>query len=92
MNKTLRNMIMESERRSTQQISEDEITEEMIADRLKKELALFTSGTKPENKGISKRPADREVQPKKPTPKPSKPENKAKKPAPKPFKKSTKEE
>jgi hypothetical protein len=42
-----------------------EITEEMIADRLKNELALFKSGTKAKNKSISGKPADRGVQPKK---------------------------
>jgi hypothetical protein len=42
------------------------LSEEMIADRLKNELALFKSGTKPKNKDISKKPADREVQSKKP--------------------------
>ena len=48
-----------------------EITEEMIADRLKDELALFKSGTKAKDKAISKKPADREVQPKKSTKKDS---------------------
>jgi hypothetical protein len=38
-------------------LSESEITEEMIADRLKSELALFKSGTKSKDKGISKKPA-----------------------------------
>jgi hypothetical protein len=45
-----------------------EITEEMIADRLKNELKLFKSGA---NKSISKKPADRGVQPKKSTKKAS---------------------
>jgi hypothetical protein len=44
-----------------------EITEEMIADRLKNELKLFKSGTKPKDKAISGKPADLEVQPKKST-------------------------
>jgi len=48
-----------------------EITEEMIADRLKDELALFKSGTKAKDKAISKKPADKEVQPKKSTKKDS---------------------
>ena len=48
-----------------------EITEEMIADRLKDELALFKSGTKAKDKAISGKPADREVQPKKSTKKDS---------------------
>jgi hypothetical protein len=42
------------------------LSEEMIADRLKNELALFKSGTKSKDKGISKKPADRDVQSKKP--------------------------
>jgi hypothetical protein len=45
-----------------------EITEEMIADRLKNELKLFKSGA---NKSISEMPADRGVQPKKSTKKDS---------------------
>jgi hypothetical protein len=48
-----------------------EITEEMIADRLKDELALFKSGTKAKDKAISGKPADRGVQPKKSTKKDS---------------------
>lgn len=48
-----------------------EITEEMIADRLKDELALFKSGTKAKDKAISGKPADKEVQPKKSTKKAS---------------------
>jgi hypothetical protein len=42
------------------------LSEEMIADRLKNELALFKSGTKSKDKGISEKPADRDVQSKKP--------------------------
>jgi hypothetical protein len=46
MNKTtIAKMIAESERRSALPINENEITEEMIADRLKNELALFKKGT-----------------------------------------------
>jgi hypothetical protein len=48
-----------------------EITEEMIADRLKNELALFKSGTKAKSKDISKKAPDREVQPKTPAKKDS---------------------
>ena len=43
-------------------LAESEITEEMIADRLNNELALFKSGTKSADKTIGKRPVDREVQ------------------------------
>lgn len=46
-------------------LSEAEITEEMIADRLKNELALFKKGAKPRDRSIGKKPADREVQEKK---------------------------
>lgn len=45
-------------------LSEAEITEEMIADRLKNELALMKKGSKPKDKSISKKPVDKEVQPK----------------------------
>lgn len=48
-----------------------EITEEMIADRLKDELALFKSGTKAKSKDIGEKAPDREVQPKKPAKKDS---------------------
>lgn len=64
----LRVQELELELKKLQGVAEgQEITEEMIADRLKDELALMKKGFKPESKDISKKPADKEVQPKTPT-------------------------
>jgi hypothetical protein len=43
-----------------------ELSEEVIADRLKNELDLFKKGTKAKDKAISKKPASKEIQKKKP--------------------------
>ena len=42
-----------------------ELSEEMIADRLKNELALFKKGTKAKDKDLGSKPKSKEVQPKK---------------------------
>lgn len=45
-----------------QKVDEAEITEEMIADRLKNELALFKKGSRAKDRELGNKPQDREVQ------------------------------